>query len=164
MHPISIVFLCRLQSIATHRDHFVRLLSVRLSVRPSVCLSVCLSVCPSVCHTRRAMFRRRHMHSSKCCHYFDYSSLIYSTVPILQAAGFVLTTLTCWSRRSSACLLSCCPRWWGQCMLGRQLYTYSRKTFSSTQPGPVSHCLIALSRLVKIWSNRSKLSVESYIW
>ena len=32
-------FLCRLRSIATHRDHFVR--------RPSVCLSVC----PSVCHT-----------------------------------------------------------------------------------------------------------------
>ena len=31
-------FLCRLRSIATHRDHFVR--------RPSVCLSVC----PSVCH------------------------------------------------------------------------------------------------------------------
>ena len=33
-------FLCRLRSIATHRDHFVR--------RPSVCLSVRLSVCPSV--------------------------------------------------------------------------------------------------------------------
>ena len=32
-------FLCRLRSIAAHRDHFVR----RLSVRPSVCLSVCLS-------------------------------------------------------------------------------------------------------------------------
>ena len=31
--------MCRLQSIATHRDHFVR----RLSVRPSVCLSVRLS-------------------------------------------------------------------------------------------------------------------------
>ena len=32
-------FLCRLRSLATHRDHFVR----RLSVRPSVRLSVCLS-------------------------------------------------------------------------------------------------------------------------
>ena len=30
---------------------------------------VCLSVRLSVCHTRRAMFRRRHMHSSECCHY-----------------------------------------------------------------------------------------------
>ena len=35
--------LCRLRSIAAHRDHFVR--------RPSVCPSVCLSVCPSICHT-----------------------------------------------------------------------------------------------------------------
>ena len=35
-----------------------------------VCPSVCPSVCLSVCHTRRAMFRRRHMHSSECCHYF----------------------------------------------------------------------------------------------
>ena len=34
--------LCRLRSIATHRDHFVR----RLSVRPSVCLSVRPSVTP----------------------------------------------------------------------------------------------------------------------
>ena len=49
-------FLCRLQSIATHRDHFVRrpsvCLSVRLSVRPSVCLSVChtfLSHFPKLC-------------------------------------------------------------------------------------------------------------------
>ena len=32
------VLLCRLRSIATHRDHFVRRLSVRLSVRPSVTL------------------------------------------------------------------------------------------------------------------------------
>ena len=37
--------LCRLQSIATHRDHFVR----RPSVRPSVRLSVRLS--PVTCHT-----------------------------------------------------------------------------------------------------------------
>ena len=51
-------FLCRLRSIATHRDHFVRRLSVYLSVSPSVC------------HTPIAMFRRRHMHSSECCHYF----------------------------------------------------------------------------------------------
>ena len=56
----AIAFLCRLRSIATHRDHFVR----RLSVRPSVCLSVC--------HIRRAVFRRRHMHSSECCHYFSW--------------------------------------------------------------------------------------------
>ena len=45
-------FLCRLRSIATHRDHFVR--------HPSVCPSVTLS---------KAMFRRQHMHSSECCHY-----------------------------------------------------------------------------------------------
>ena len=32
-------FLCRLQSIAAHRDHLVWRLSVRLSVSPSVCLS-----------------------------------------------------------------------------------------------------------------------------
>ena len=32
-------FLCRLRSIAAHRDHFVRHLSVCLSVRPSVTLS-----------------------------------------------------------------------------------------------------------------------------
>ena len=36
-------FLCRLRSIATHRDHFVRRPSVCLSIRPSVCLSVRLS-------------------------------------------------------------------------------------------------------------------------
>ena len=50
-------FLCRLRSIATHKDHFVRrlsvclsvCLSVFLSVRPSVCLSFCPSVHPSVC-------------------------------------------------------------------------------------------------------------------
>ena len=59
-------FLCRLRSIATHRDHFV-CRSVCLSVGPSVCPSVCLSVC----HTHRAMFRRRHMHSSEWCHYFN---------------------------------------------------------------------------------------------
>ena len=58
LHECHGWFLCCLGSIATHRDHFVR----RLSVRPSVCLSVC--------HTRIAMFRRRHMHSSECCHYF----------------------------------------------------------------------------------------------
>ena len=37
--------LCRLRSIATHRDHFVR----RLSIRPSVCLSVRLSHFPKLC-------------------------------------------------------------------------------------------------------------------
>ena len=35
-------FLCHLQSIAAHRDHFVWRLSVRLSVRPSVRPSICL--------------------------------------------------------------------------------------------------------------------------
>ena len=40
-------FLCRLRSIAAHRDHFVQ----RLSVRPSICLSACLSVCLSGSHT-----------------------------------------------------------------------------------------------------------------
>ena len=38
-NTIKCVFLCRLRSIATHRDHFVRRLSVRLSI------------CRSVCHT-----------------------------------------------------------------------------------------------------------------
>ena len=47
-----LLFLCRLRSIATHRDHFVRRLSH---------FSVILS---------KAMLRRRHMHSSECCHYF----------------------------------------------------------------------------------------------
>ena len=57
------VFLCRLQSLATHRDHFVR--------RPSVCLSVSLSVCHTSSVTlSKAMFHRRLMHSSECCHYF----------------------------------------------------------------------------------------------
>ena len=61
-------FLCRLRSIATHRDHFVRRPSVRLSVRPSVCLSVRLSHLSVT--LSKAMFRRRHMYSSECCHYF----------------------------------------------------------------------------------------------
>ena len=57
-------FLCRLWSIATHRDHFVP--------RLSVCLSVCLSICLSHFSVTlsRAMFDRRHMHSSECCLYF----------------------------------------------------------------------------------------------
>ena len=46
---MSVLFLCRLQSIATHRDHFVRRPSVCLSVRPSVCLSVRLSHFPKLC-------------------------------------------------------------------------------------------------------------------
>ena len=60
-------FLCRLRSIAAHRDHFVRRLSVRLSV--------CVCVCPVVTlswKTCIAMFRRRHMHSSECCHCVIY--------------------------------------------------------------------------------------------
>ena len=36
---IQFLFLCRLRSIATHRDHFVGRLSVHLSVCPCVCLS-----------------------------------------------------------------------------------------------------------------------------
>ena len=52
---LPVKFLCRMRSIATHRDHFVRRLSVRLSH-----FSVTLS---------KAIFRRRHMHSSECCHY-----------------------------------------------------------------------------------------------
>ena len=56
------LLLCRLRSIAAHRDHFVQ--------RLSVCLSVC--VCPVVILSwlsRIAVFSRRHMHSSECCHY-----------------------------------------------------------------------------------------------
>ena len=53
--------LCRLRSIATHKDHFVRRPSVRLS------------------HSHVAMFRRRHVHSSECCHYFFTSVFIRVT-------------------------------------------------------------------------------------
>ena len=59
-----IYFLCRLRSIATHRDHYVRRLSVRLSH-----FSVTLS---------KAMFRRRHMHSLECCHYFWVKKIPHS--------------------------------------------------------------------------------------
>ena len=48
-------------------------MSVRPSVRPSVRLSVCPSVRPSVRPSvtlSKAMFHRRHMHSSECCHYY----------------------------------------------------------------------------------------------
>ena len=61
IHMYLSTFLCRLRSIATQRDHFVHRLSVRLSH-----FSVTLS---------KAMFRRRHMHSSECCHYFFSSCL-----------------------------------------------------------------------------------------
>ena len=56
---LKVQFLCRLRSIATHWDHFVRR----------------LSICLSVYHTRIAMFRRRHMHSSECCLYFLFMNL-----------------------------------------------------------------------------------------
>ena len=68
----SLQFLCRLQSIAAHRDHFVR----HLSVRPSICLVVTLSW-----KSRIAMFHRRHMHSSECCHCVPiYIPYIYNVV------------------------------------------------------------------------------------
>ena len=60
-------FLCRLRSIAAHRDHCVR--------HPSACLYVCLSVCPVVTLSWLSpivMFRRRRMHSLECCHYFNW--------------------------------------------------------------------------------------------
>ena len=57
-------FLCRMRSIAAHKDNFVRC----LSVRPCVCLSGSNGLL--------AMFRRRHMHSLECCH-----------------SGFIITTL-----------------------------------------------------------------------
>ena len=69
--------LCRLRSIATHRDHFVRRLSVRLSVRLSH-FSVTLS---------KAMFRRRHIHSSECCHYFLKSR---PKAPLIRCLSVVL--------------------------------------------------------------------------
>ena len=69
MHYCDHVFLCRLQSIATHRDHFVCILSIYLSV----CLSVRLSHFSVT--LSKAMFRRQHMHSSECCHYFYAPSL-----------------------------------------------------------------------------------------
>ena len=60
-------FLCRLQSIATHREHFV--------CRPSVCRSVRLSHFSVT--LSKAIFRRWHMHSLECCLYFwrSYTSL-----------------------------------------------------------------------------------------
>ena len=63
--------LCHLRSLAAHRDHFVR--------RLSVCLSICLSVCPVVSlswKSRIAMFHRRHMHSLECCHYVIYGHFL----------------------------------------------------------------------------------------
>ena len=43
--------------------------------------SVCPSVCLSICHRShvtlsKAMFRRRHMHSSECCHYFVFNRVV----------------------------------------------------------------------------------------
>ena len=67
-------FLCRLRSIATHRDHFVRRLSVYLSV----------------CHTPIAMFRRRHMHSSECCHYFNNDLVSAGLVDTCSLYGYSL--------------------------------------------------------------------------
>ena len=54
--------LCRLRSIAAHRDHFVRHLSVRLCVCPVVTLSwwPCIDI---------YMVRKRLMHTSESCHY-----------------------------------------------------------------------------------------------
>ena len=72
---VTMCLVCRLRSIATHRDHFVRRLSVRLCVCPSVRLSY-FSVT-----LFKAMFRRRHMHSSECCHFFiDYTSSMITLV------------------------------------------------------------------------------------
>ena len=47
------------------------------------------SVCLSVCHTRRAMFCRRHMHSSECCHYFSrfYSYFLHKGIWVLFSRG-----------------------------------------------------------------------------
>ena len=73
-------FLCRLRNIATHRDHFVHRLSIRLSVCLSARPPARPSVRPSVRHIPIAMFRRRHMHSSECCHYF----VIRYTIPVYR--------------------------------------------------------------------------------
>ena len=58
-------FLCCLQSIATHRDQLCP---------SSFCPLVCLSVRPSVTLSK-GIFRRRHMHSSQCCHYSNRISM-----------------------------------------------------------------------------------------
>ena len=94
MNCLYTFFLCRLRSIATHRDHFVRRPSVCLSVRPSVCLSIRPSVCPSVTLSK-AMFCRRHMHSSQCCHYFLTSSFLYSFRSIHLSLSFFTSTIIC---------------------------------------------------------------------
>ena len=84
--------LCRLRSIATHRDHFVRRMSVRLSH-----FSVTLS---------RAMFRRRHMHSSECCHYFIYECYGRCTVKYYSNEECnILYCSECTGKQSNTC---CC--------------------------------------------------------
>ena len=62
-------YLCRLRSIATHRDYLaIVCLSVRLS-HFSVTLSKAY-VSQATHAFLKGMFRRRHMHSLECCHYF----------------------------------------------------------------------------------------------
>ena len=63
-------FLCRLRSIAAHSDHVVWRLSVCPSVR--LCVFVCRVVTFSW-YSRIAMFRRRQIHFSECCHYVLFS-------------------------------------------------------------------------------------------
>ena len=64
--------LCRLRSIAVQRDHFVWSMSVCPPVCPSVYPVVTLSW-----SSRKAVFRRRNMHSSECCHYVVLLSLVH---------------------------------------------------------------------------------------
>ena len=89
-------FLCRLRSIAAHRDHFIQ----RLCVCPVVTLSwkSCIAV-----------FRRRHMHSSECCHYFSYNicSLVLfsaqvSLCPLLVYCDYDTFCVVCLKFISSA--------------------------------------------------------------
>ena len=86
-YPNAVIhFLCRLRSIAAHRDNFVRRLSVRLF---SVCLSgshtflvVTQSYVSQVTHAFLGML------PEECCHYVISFSSLYSTRSFLYHLGF----------------------------------------------------------------------------
>ena len=75
-HAHGVPLLHQLNWIQAYVFCSVLTMTVTYLIRPSVCLSVCLSVTLS-----KAMFRRRHMYSLECCHYFFV--VIMSKVPYL---------------------------------------------------------------------------------
>ena len=94
--------LCHLRSIAAHRDHFVR----HLSVRVSVCSVVTLSW-----QSRIAMFRKQRMHSSEYCHYFMLNfTVVYHVNVYLLTGCQELFELWCSVRKLLLWTLP--PLWW----------------------------------------------------